>query len=225
MRRKKSIVKVEIKRALPETEAAIRLIKRMSSLNKLYFDLSIAYDFSLRDYGEYHQHERYQKNRIFINPLICEKVNDELLEPFCPGYVSDVSNFGVTIHEFCHFLQFQVYPTLVESYKATFATERFFLNKYSNHEILDEIAEVMTLYITNPYLLRLISKDHYKFFLLYFKSPVPCSFQRAKRIYEKFPIIVKAHLKKTFGIVYNINNESFEKTPIDSNIKNEGIVV
>lgn len=216
-RRPKTQIHIDVVRPIDQTALAIHLIRRFSNVNKLYFDLTIVYDFGLDDCGEYHPYERYQKNKIFINPLVCGKTSSDLPEPFCPGYVADISIFGVTIHEFCHFLQYRIYPGIIDDYKNTFPIQRFYLNNYSNNAIVDEMAEVMTLYITNPYLLKIISVEHWQYFKRFFKSPVACSFGRTKRIYEKFPIIVKEHLKNTFGIVYNVATDTFDQLQVKNN--------
>lgn len=214
-RRNKIAVKIDI--PILETSLAIKLIKKLALINNLRFNLTIAYNYGLKDCGEYRPYEKISLNCIYVNPLMCGRIHEESPEPFCPGYVSDMTLFGVTIHEFCHYTHFRLFPNMLEDYKKQFPTERFYLNCYSNNELMDELAETMTLYITNPYLLRLISKKHWYFFKQYFISPVACTFSRCKYIFSKFPIEVKEHCKKKFGIVYNISDDTFDK--IDNKIE------
>jgi hypothetical protein len=205
---------VEVDTPHLDTFHAMYLIDKLAKKNDLDFDLSIAYDFAELEAGVYFPTKKKHSHRIFVNPLNC-KLQDEIdaneEEPFYPGYSKDISLFGVVLHEFCHFLQHIIYTTIIKDYKEAFPIERFYLNEYSGNEIHDELAEIMTLYITNPYLLKLISKNHWKFCNKYFKSPVSCSTQRCAHIYKGFPIHIKKDMKERWKIVYNISSEKFER--------------
>jgi hypothetical protein len=171
------------------------------------------YDYSIEELGVYFPSKKYN---IYINPILCKNYDDvennnNLTDPFCPGYCADLTIFGITIHEFCHLLQMAVYKTIVDDYIKAFPTNRFYLNTYCDNEIYDELAEIMTLYIINPYLLKLISNEHYKFCMKYFKSPIPCSSAKCYFIYDGFPIIVKEHLKNHWKIVYDLDKNNFVK--------------
>lgn len=212
---KKSSIYVEVDVPIEDTQVAMVLIERFLKTNNLKMNLSIAYDYESEECGVYRPFEKGQEYRIFVNPSICktqEEVSKQNFEePFSPGYCADVTLFGVTIHEFCHLLQYKICPTMIKDYGEAFPTERFNLNGYSNNEIHDELAEIMTLYITNPYLLWLISKTHYNFCKKYFKSPIACSEKRCAFIYKGWPASVKEHLKDKWGIVYNISTKKFVK--------------
>lgn len=211
---KKNSIYVEVGVPLGDTQAAITIIDRFLKKNRLKINISIAYDFSSVEAGVYRPFEKGQEYRIFVNPSVC-KTHDEIEnqdgdEPYCPGSLQDMTLFGVTIHEFSHLLQYQVYPTIIKDFIKEFPTQRLYLNRYSNHEIRDELAEIQTLYITNPYLLKLISKPHFNFCKRYFKPAVACSLKRCAFIYKGFPIQVKEHLKNNWGISYNYFLEKFE---------------
>jgi len=209
----KSSIFVEVDVAIEDTRAAMVIIERLLNKNNIKMNLLIAYDYESEEYGVYRPFEKGQEYRIFVNPSKC-KTPDEVSkqdfeEPFSPGYCADVTLFGVTIHEFCHLLQYRVYPSIIKDYGEAFPIERFNLNEYSNNEIHDELAEIMTLYIVNPYLLQMLSKKHFNFCKKYFKSPVPCTSYRCDFIYKGWPASVKEHLKKKWGIAYNICTKKF----------------
>jgi hypothetical protein len=211
----KGQVYVEVNAPLSDTSAAISLIEKTFRLNNIKQKLSITYDYEYKDSGMYYLNYKEHANRIFVNPLHTksrEEVHgaNDPLEPFCPGYVTDVTLFGITLHEFSHYLHCKIYPEMILDYTKEFPTERFYINSYAGNGVFDELAEIMTLYITNPYLLRLISKKHYNFCKRYFKSPVSCSKDRLRMIYNMYPVIVKEHLQKKWGIVYNVNTDEFE---------------
>ena len=212
---KKNNIIVEVDCPIEGTSVAIGIINKFLKINNIKIKkLSIAYDYEYDGYGIYYPYLIGQKYRIFINPLNCIDIgneNEDDNDPVYPGYCADLSIFGITIHEFTHLLQYKVYPNLISEYNKTFPIERFYLNNYSNNEIHDEIAEVMTLYITNPYLLKLLSKNHFNFCKKFFKSPVKCTLSKCREIYNSFPIKVKEHLKNHWNIVLDVNTNKFIK--------------
>lgn len=207
-------VRIEVATPLDETDSALGLIVMLLEKNGIDMHLKMAYDFECPEMGFYINQDEL-RSTIFINPSKCKKRGEicdgTLKEIGYPGYVADQSVFGVTIHEFCHVLQFEVYDTILDDYAKEFPTERLYLNEYCNNEFHDELAEIMSLYITNPLLLKMISKPHWRFCKKYFKSPVACSIKRAYEIYHVFPIRVKENLREKWGIVYNEHTNKFEK--------------
>jgi len=189
------------------------LIERLQKKNNLKFNLEICFDWMLiEECGVYYPVTH--PNKIFINPTNCmppDKGNFDKDNLFYIGYTKDLSLCGILIHEFCHFLTHRVFPSLKKDYKEKFPTTRLYLNTYSDHELDDEIAEIGTLFITNPGLLKLISKDHWKFFTQYFKSPVASSTKQMFTIYSGYPIEVKQELESKWKIVYDVHQEKFIK--------------
>jgi len=214
---KKNNIKVEIDSPFTETVIAMELIKKFLQKNKIQLELSIAYDFNADFAGLFMPNEHKDKHfaRIYINPNKCksfqESQTEEFEEPFAPGYCVDLTMFGIILHEFSHVLQFKVYREILDDFAEAFPTERFNLSNYCNNEIHDELAEVMEFYISNPYLLRLVSKPHFDFCKKYFKSPVACTIQRCYTIYHGFPFYVKQDLKEKWGIVFNIKTNEFQR--------------
>ena len=205
---------VEVNAPLQDTLLAMALIDKFLVKNNISIKLSITYDFETDSCGMYLPDEKGQGYRIFVNPDNCKKMEEinkqyEWDEPFCPGYAADLTLFGVTIHEFAHLLQYRVFTTIIEDYKRYFPTKRFYLNEYCNNELHDELAEIMTLYFINPFLLKLISKEHYDFCKIYFKSPVACTLKKCFEFYNSYPIIVKEHMKTHWGFVYDVDKQNF----------------
>lgn len=201
-------IKVSIRNPHSMLNSAIKLIEKLKSKNKIDFSLEIIYDYQLMEDNEPIKGVYYNDFKIYVNPSECE--TDPTKYSSC-GYTNDLSLFGVTIHEFCHFLAEKIYPKMTSDYKKMFPTERFYLNDYSDYTLDDEIAEAMTLYITNPYLLKLISKDHWKFFRNYFLSPVPCTQKKFFAIYQTYHQIIKLDLQERWKISYNFEKNRFEK--------------
>lgn len=153
---------------------------------------------------------------IFINPEECGGINELLINDLgdCSfrGYVEDASVPSILIHEYCHYLCNVVYLDFREDYKKQFPTQRFFMSKYVNKsDIEEEIVEAMRLYILNPYLLKLINLDIYKFMKGRIKNIFPSSIKFMYSVYKDYPVEVKKELEKKWNIVYNVDTSKFEK--------------
>lgn len=220
---KTSNIRVEVNTPIHDTYIAMIIIDRFLKANKIKIDLVISYDYDMSDMGLFPFLKKETINpvtlnpvyRVFINPHLCKTQNDCTKnitgEPYCPGYTSDLSIFGVTVHEFTHVLQYKTHKGILKDFVKTFPTERFYLNDYCNNQIHDESAEILTLFITNPYLLKLISESHWRFCKKYFKSATPCTSKKSAHIYRGFPIHVKDDLRSKWRIVYDESENKFVK--------------
>ena len=138
-RNKRILVQIDSPHKL--ATAAIYLIEKIRSKNKMRFDLLVAYDFNMKEMGCYYPNLPHCKHIIFVNPLQCLDRDEDTPPPLkisCEGYTTDFSLFGVIIHEFCHFLQFNNFKNIEKNYRHKFPTQRFYINSYCNNEIIDE---------------------------------------------------------------------------------------
>jgi hypothetical protein len=173
---------------------AAKLIDRLKKINHLNFDIPINFDYNLKYAGEYLQ---YEKNKILINPTLCGKSSSIS----CPGYTNDDSVFGTILHEFAHYLSMTYFKGFINKYEKTFKKPlTISLYHVCKNDVTEEIAELLMLYISNSYFLKLISKDHFNFFKGYFKSPTSCNKRRFIKIYNKFPDKTKQHIKNKWKI-------------------------
>lgn len=206
-----------------ESYQAIKLIERLLRINNINRVLRIAYDFECNDGGYYYP--LMKTDTIFVNPDNCYNIreykedDDRPENMFYPGYCCDNTIFGTILHEFAHFLCFQVYKNIIDEYKKEFPKKRLFLSAYSNTDVDEEIANLILLYISNPYLLKLVSDKHYKFLKRFFISPLATSAPTCFNIYQKFPIHIKGELKSKWGIIYNHSTKKFESVEVMSSMK------
>jgi hypothetical protein len=84
-------------------------------------------------------------------------------------YPYDLRIENVIIHEYCHFLD-DIYG-LLDVYK-NYNFPQFFI-KYKNKR--EELAEILTIFLLNPYLLKILDLDRYNFFNDRFKPVKPCT--------------------------------------------------
>jgi len=185
------------------THVAMTLIDRFEEINNYEFNLNILFDYTLNDLGEF---DPIQPDTIWINPSLCKTINEsksEMLDPFCTGYVRDFTTTGVILHEFCHYATYNCLSAMRIAYMFRFPTNRLCLSEYANNCVEDELAEAMVIYITNPYLLKLLAPDRWTFFKKHFKSPTPTSTLQCYKSYMKFPVGVKEELKERWGIAFS----------------------
>jgi len=164
-----------------------RLIRKLNRINKISFKkLEMILDYSLDNAGEFVDEEN---SKIYINPDSCDR--DSL---------GDYSLFFVCVHEYAHLLDHRL--RIWRKFEAAFPEkkDRLYINSNSRTNIIEELAEIMTIYIVNPYLLKMISKTHWKFLRQFFKSPVACTPNNFVEIYNTWSSKWKANFRRRFGI-------------------------
>jgi hypothetical protein len=187
---------LEILHPPQQIKVAGELIETIKKRNKFTYEITLQLDYNMpEDSGEYNSKI---PNVIKINPYLCT-----VAETF--SYLEDNTIFGVIMHEFSHFLSMTYFVDFQKNYLEAFPETRLLLTKYeaANEDYDEEIAEVMSLFIRNPYLLKIISKDHYKFLNTWFISPVPCTSKRFIYMFNKLPIDCKNRLRTKWGIIVN----------------------
>ena len=202
-----------------ELYMAYFVIKEFEKVNNITYknNLIVKVDFALPMDGSGCYYYEDDKFSIHINPFNCctaeeYRFGNEDEEYSFFGYITDLTMYGVAIHEYCHFLCWQIYPTLLEEYKEEFPTDRLYLSDYtcrSDHE--EELVELMHLYFENPMFLKMLNNKVYLFFKRRFKSPSTCSHKNAFDFYKDFPEDIKRQLKDRWKIVYNVKTKKFER--------------
>jgi len=194
-----------LKTAPGEILIANSLIKRFKEKNKINFDLTINIDFLLDDSGVYFPSN---PKHIFVNPdlAIYTIGEDDIKTKSYHGYINDCSVLGNVMHEFAHFLCYEIYKGIVDDYGKEFPRQkdRLYLCEYSNENIDEEIAEIIRLYLLNPLLLKLIDDKVYNFFRKRFKSTSPTSQKHTIQMVDDFPIDIKNELNDKWNIVHDV---------------------
>lgn len=202
-----------------ELYKAYYIIKHFEKINKISYknDLVVKVDFALPSDGSGCYYYIDDKFSIHINPFKCCTpdnykfgYNDD--EYSYPGYITDMTMFGVALHEYCHFLCWQIYPNILEEYKKEFPKDRCYVSEYTcTSDPEEELVELMHLYFENPMFLKLLNNKIFLFFKRRFKSPCVCSHKNAFEFYKTFPEDIKYELKNRWKIVYNIDTKKFER--------------
>lgn len=178
--------KIKVKKAPKQLMEAIRLIDKFCKKNDIAIDYSVELDYSLEDcYGCFGN--TINSFTVRINPSKIGDVSD------CKGYLEDYSLFGVVIHEMSHL--FIKHLNLLKEYKKEFP-EKLIINANSSLSNDEEFAEVFSLYLTNPYLLKNIDKHAFEFMKELFHSPTTCSKKKYDEIASKWK---KEYVDKCFS--------------------------
>ena len=139
---------------------------------------------------------RYESNKkeciIYLNFETCLATKEKTRY-----YPNDRKMESVVLHEYCHFLD-DIFK-INESYNQ----QEFKKYKIKYLDITEEIAELLNLYIINPYFLKIYDIHRYKFFNNLFKSPTTCSKKEFFGIYNSWKPFTKSKFKKKYNLMIN----------------------
>ena len=149
----------------------ISLVEKFEKVNtELKFTkLKVVFKYDMKSVGEFYDET---PNTILVNPNRCNQTGE-------------YSFYLICLHEWAHLLdkKFKMWKVYKEEYK----NNQLNITKYAECcDMIEQLAEIIVLYLTNPYLLKLISYKHFKFVKGYFKSPTPCTPDFFAGEYEKF---------------------------------------
>ncbi len=190
---KESITKISIHTYGKSLRKAIKLIDKFKKINNMNFNLEIKLDFDEEDLGRF---DYSGKSIIFINPVNCalnnKKYNKREGSPWSNSIMSTV------MHEFSHLLDDRL--SMLPQYTLKKQELRgLVLSKYSN-EPCEELAEIGTLFLINPYLIKLLDNERYKWLKSYYKSPTPCGKKTFFNYYNSWSSKIKKRFRDKFNI-------------------------
>jgi hypothetical protein len=197
------IVTFNIKKYSLEMRHASSLIKKCIKINKLHIkSVKINLDFNhynRRELGHYF-YNSLNKYQVTIYPFNCAPYNSDIEQGVISSF-NDYSLFNAIIHEFSHMLLETKYKSLFNSYKHETRGRSIVINSNSSTNKLEECVEVITLYIINPYLLKLISNKAFLFCKQCFNSPTKVSKKNFVNFFHKLSQTDRRQLKDNFNII------------------------
>lgn len=168
----------------------ISLVNEWEKVNKnkiVIKSLKIRFKYHMKSAGEF---EHWKPNCLNINPKKCDKKGEWDFE-------------NILIHEFSHLLDNKF--KMVDGFKKEFTDKniRLYLTTYAKecHDPIEELAEIISMYLKNPYLLMLISEPHYLFVTKYFKSPTPCTEEYFYGVWDSYSDRHKLALIKRYNLI------------------------
>lgn len=196
-------IRVSLLNIEKDTSDAIKLIEKFRAINNMNFNIHILYDYSMIDNHGFYEYDgkKTKTSKIYINPSNCYIETLESRQRV--GFIEDYTIYSTILHEFGHFLDFKF------DISSDYDSQNFQpinLGAYAKTDIVEEFAELVVLYLVNPYFLKIIDKDRFKFLKKRFKSPSPCTKCRFMKLYNKWHENAKMECYKDFGISVE-NNE------------------
>ncbi len=187
--------KVYIKTPPKEIQVAFKLIDKFLKLNKIViptFDLII--DCSIDSFGVFYPGTtEIHVNIDLINNLEPERIHSR-------RYIDQYNLDGVVLHEFCHYFLDQYKNKLLDDFTEEFKEEKNFLNYNSSLSVEEYFVESLCIYLTNPFLLKLVEGFLFDFYSERFKSPTPCTKVFFIKTYDSWNDDVKNQLEKIWKI-------------------------
>lgn len=192
------MVRILVAKPDREVKEAAKQIDSFLDSNGLNTKLTIYLDYTLKDCGHYYYYEspgekKVNPPKIYVNPVLCEnRLRSKKMGPTAFGYLNDHSVHGVIIHEFCHYVDRKL------KLESKFESD-LVINKNCEDKV-EQLAELFRLYLTNPYLLYLVSEKDFNWFKENVVGVTPASKEKFLAIYATWSQRVKLDCKKKWGI-------------------------
>ena len=189
----------EIVRAERTFRPAVKLIERFRDKNEVPLQkLIIRTDFEENDFGCYYYDKKKGQCTIYVNPTECmrHEMNGFGRHP------DDYSLTGVVVHEFCHFID-DLYKLERKYRKNNFSRKRLCVNVWAKNAVVEELTELLAMFILNPYLLKVLDEERYDWFRSLFIPITPCTKNYFMNQYKKWCPDAKQVMKKKFNLVIN----------------------
>jgi len=185
-------IKVSIHHNGKSFNKGLKLIEAFKKINHIDFKLEIRLDMAEKDLGYFNY--ILDENILYINPIRC--INNKHHE--LSGHITDCSIFATICHEFSHYLDLR-YDLMTEYYQKKITLKKLIMTKYAKTNIVEELADIVSIYLINPYYLKLIDLERYKWLKTKFKSPVPCGPNTFLKYYTHWPEQKKQLFCKTYN--------------------------
>lgn len=175
-----------------EIDLAVELIDKFKRINKDNFRFNINIDYDIKDCGYYES-----GSGIVINPGLMSKPFFSYGSPL----TLQTNITTLVLHEFGHFLDSRYKIELKYlDYCEKHATLP--ITPYAQYDNLlyEEIAEILQLFMSNPYLLKLVDKKRYNWFRKFFKSPTPCTEKEFIKIWNTWNFKTKNECAHSYSV-------------------------
>jgi len=188
-----------------EIDKAIEVIDKFKKINNDNFRFEIHLDYEIDDIGHYEI-----GRKIVINPSLISK-------PFFDyGFPLSLQTNLTTLvlHEFGHYLD-ERHKIEIKYLKYCEEFGRLAITPYTQEEPLlcEEVAEIIQLYLTNPFILKTVDKKRYNWFRKFFKSPTPCTNKRFIKYWMLWNKQTKDECWNSYGISYDYRTMLIHESP------------
>ncbi len=196
-----------------ELNSTLKIIKKFIRINKLSVKPKIIVTYTIDTLGCFYFN--WDEKSIYINPKLSRLEYKKPRGIYAHGYINSCKMSDVIIHEFGHLIDEKL-----EINKDFENVQSINLNKYSLPNKTECFAEAFILYITNPFLLKILHKNTYMFMKSKFKSPTSCSKKYFLSIYAQWNKKIKAHAENKLGLVVLNGKIKYNKAKIKRYFEN-----
>ena len=113
------------------------------------------------------------------------------------------------MHEFGHYCDDRF--NLLDKYLQMEFKSDIDLNEYASTSKMEELAELLSLYFVNPYLLKYINIERFNWVKNFFKSPSPNSSKRFISLFNNWPKDIKKECWNKYKIRVTSKNEIIKR--------------
>lgn len=171
-----------VKQLSTSMNIGLNMLNRIIKKNNYDIDLNVELDLSTKNFGYYF----WQDNVIYVNPIECVKSKwyDK------DGHPENITEATVMLHEFAHLITYKnKWLNLYCDY--VLENGHYQVTDYAkdSEDENEELAELMTVYFTNPYFIKISNPKLYIWLrdVLKLVSPTSCNFATFKKMYDKWP--------------------------------------
>jgi len=205
MPRKPKVSIVNFGKSLERARKLIELFKKRNNMN---FHIEIKLDFDEPDLGRYEYKDT--DKAIYINPSNCSSL--ESPKGGLLGHPNDYSICSVIMHEFSHFIDHRL-GLEAEYVKQPFTKETMAVTEYALTSKQEELADLMAVYMINPYFVHLVAPERFEWLKGKFKSPAPFGQKTFIRNYNRWSMGVKLIAFDVYGLKVNKKGKIYKEEP------------
>ena len=200
-----STTQIQVAEPGKEVEKAARLIETYKEKNDNKSKVIIMLDLKTEYLGYFLYESHHRRVCIYVNPVSCEMEQESGIT----GHPEDKGVCNTIMHEWGHFVDDKL--NLAKEYKKKkWNIKNLYVTRYAktSGELCEEIAELLALYFTNPYYLKLIDKERFDWFKSKFKSPAPCGKSTFMKYYNNWPKKIQNKTTKQWKEIKEVVNEN-----------------
>lgn len=176
-------------------ELGVEMVLKTLKLNNLDH-IKIEFKIDYKDDANLGYFLPSKPNTIFFNPKTMEKNVEFFKSSYGFHEIGDIKS--VFLHELGHFLDHHF--SLKNQYMKVQFAKKFEPNQYSTTDMDEEIAEMIRIYLANPYFLKFIDSERYQFMKDRLQTPTACSIRTMKKLYNNLSEEMKFDIKKKFNL-------------------------
>jgi len=188
-------IKIKVFKIGKQFSKVNRIINKFRKINDFKLFQTILLDFDCAC-NAYIIREKNNKN-IYVNPVECFNSTGNML-----GHPEDAGLVSTVMHELGHLLN-DKFNLITEYDEMAWQKPHCHLTFQSKENTDEELADIISLYITNPFALKLICEQRYLWLKTKFQSPSPSTRHKFVTLYNDWNITNQQKFSKKYKVEVN----------------------